>query len=73
MPELPADRRRRYAELGLDSHAVAVLSAAEPSLRQLFKDSVELGADAPMTANWITGELTAALRRAGGHDRRDSR
>ena len=65
MPELPADRRRRYAGLGLDAHAVAVLSSAEPSLRQLFRDTVEMGSDAPMTANWITGELTAALRRAG--------
>ena len=65
MPELPADRRRRYARLGLDDHAVAVLSAAEPSLRQLFKETVALGADAPTAANWITGELTAALRRTG--------
>jgi aspartyl-tRNA(Asn)/glutamyl-tRNA(Gln) amidotransferase subunit B len=65
MPELPGDRRRRYARLGLDTHAVAVLSSAEPSLRQLFKDAVELGSDPPTTANWITGELTAALRRAG--------
>jgi aspartyl-tRNA(Asn)/glutamyl-tRNA(Gln) amidotransferase subunit B len=65
MPELPADRRRRYAGLGLDAHAVAVLSSAEPSLRQLFKETVELGTDGPTTANWITGELTAALRRTG--------
>jgi len=65
MPELPADRRRRYTGLGLDAHAVAVLSSAEPSLRQLFKEAVELGSDAPTTANWITGELTAALRRTG--------
>ena len=64
MPELPADRRRRYAHLGLDPHGVAVLSGADPALRQLFGDAVELGSDAPMTANWITGELTAALRRA---------
>jgi aspartyl-tRNA(Asn)/glutamyl-tRNA(Gln) amidotransferase subunit B len=42
-----------------------VLSSAEPSLRQLFKETVELGSDAPTTANWITGELTAALRRTG--------
>ena len=65
MPELPADRRRRYARLGLDAHAVAVLSSAEPSLRQLFKETVELGSDAPTAANWITGEVTAALRRTG--------
>jgi aspartyl-tRNA(Asn)/glutamyl-tRNA(Gln) amidotransferase subunit B len=65
MPELPADRRRRYARLGLDTHAVAVLSAAEPGLRRLFMETVEMGVDAPVTANWITGELTAALRRAG--------
>lgn len=65
MPELPADRRRGYVGLGLDAHAVAVLSGAEPTLRQLFKNAVDLGADPPMAANWITGELTAALRRAG--------
>ncbi|MGH8927191.1 MAG: Asp-tRNA(Asn)/Glu-tRNA(Gln) amidotransferase subunit GatB [Acidimicrobiia bacterium] len=63
LPELPAARRRRYASLGLDSHAVAVLAAADPSLRVLFKDTVELRSDPPLTANWITGELTAALRR----------
>jgi aspartyl-tRNA(Asn)/glutamyl-tRNA(Gln) amidotransferase subunit B len=66
MPELPADRRRRYADLGLDSHAIVVLSGADPVLKRLFADTVALGADASMTANWITGELTAALRRAGG-------
>jgi len=65
MPELPADRRRRYAGLGLDAHAVAVLSTAEPSLRHLFTETVALGGDAPTAANWITGELTAALRRVG--------
>ncbi len=66
MPELPADRRKRYADLGLDSHAIVVLSGADPVLKKLFADTVALGADAPMTANWVTGELTAALRRAGG-------
>jgi aspartyl-tRNA(Asn)/glutamyl-tRNA(Gln) amidotransferase subunit B len=65
MPELPADRRRRFAGLGLDAHATAVLSSAEPSLRQLFTETVALGGDAPTAANWITGELTAALRRIG--------
>lgn len=65
MPELPADRRRRYTGLGLDAHAVAVLSTAEPSLRNLFTETVALGADASTAANWITGELTAALRRVG--------
>jgi aspartyl-tRNA(Asn)/glutamyl-tRNA(Gln) amidotransferase subunit B len=65
MPELPADRRRRFAGLGLDAHAIAVLSTAEPSLRQLFTETVALGGDAPTAANWITGELTAALRRIG--------
>ena len=66
MPELPAGRRKRYADLGLDSHAIVVLSGADPVLKKLFADTVALGADVPMTANWVTGELTAALRRAGG-------
>jgi aspartyl-tRNA(Asn)/glutamyl-tRNA(Gln) amidotransferase subunit B len=64
MPELPADRRRRYSALGLDRQAVTVLSSADPGLRRLFNETLAKGADPVLTANWITGEVTAALRRA---------
>lgn len=63
MPELPSDRRRRYVVLGLDSHAATVLSSAEETVRRLFKEAVELGSDPITTANWLTGEVTASVRR----------
>jgi aspartyl-tRNA(Asn)/glutamyl-tRNA(Gln) amidotransferase subunit B len=64
LPELPADRRQRFGQLGLDSHVVSVLSGSDPDLRRVFDEAVALGADPVMSANWITGEVTAAFRRA---------
>lgn len=63
MPELPGRRRARYARLGLDSQTTAVLSAADPGIRGLFDAVVSEGAAPAATANWVTGEITAALRR----------
>ena len=63
LPELPADRRQRFAQLGLDAHLVNVLSGAEPGLRRVFDQAVALDADPVMAANWITGEMTAAFRK----------
>jgi aspartyl-tRNA(Asn)/glutamyl-tRNA(Gln) amidotransferase subunit B len=64
LPELPADRRQRFGQLGLDSHLVNVLSGSEPGLRHVFDEAVALDADPLMAANWITGEVTAAFRKA---------
>ncbi|HEX5671677.1 MAG TPA: Asp-tRNA(Asn)/Glu-tRNA(Gln) amidotransferase subunit GatB [Acidimicrobiia bacterium] len=64
LPELPADRRHRFGQLGLDSHLVNVLSGSDPDLRRVFDEAVALGADPVISANWITGEVTAAFRRA---------
>src|SRR5690554_2465473 len=44
LPELPAERRRRYAEAGLDSQTVTVLAAAEPEIRHLYDAAVAAGA-----------------------------
>jgi aspartyl-tRNA(Asn)/glutamyl-tRNA(Gln) amidotransferase subunit B len=65
LPELPAIRRRRYGEAGLDRQTVSVLSGAEPDVRRLFDDAVTAGASPVAAANWVTGEITAALRRSG--------
>jgi len=65
IPELPAARRARYAAAGLDPQIVSVLSSAEPELRQLYEDAVAAGADAKAAANWVTGDVTAGLRRLG--------
>jgi aspartyl-tRNA(Asn)/glutamyl-tRNA(Gln) amidotransferase subunit B len=64
LPELPADRRQRLGQLGLDSHVVNVLSSSDPDLRRVFDEAVALGADPVMSANWITGEVTAAVRKS---------
>lgn len=65
LPELPAARRHRYREMGLDPHVAEVLTGAEPSIRELFADAVAAGAEVRPAAGWVTGEVTAWLRRAG--------
>jgi aspartyl-tRNA(Asn)/glutamyl-tRNA(Gln) amidotransferase subunit B len=64
LPELPANRRHRYGSLGLEAHAASILSGAAEPLRRLFDDAVGLGAEPVITANWVTGEITATLRKA---------
>ena len=63
LPEMPAHRRERYRSLGVDAHSASVLSSYEPELRALFEQAAEAGADAQVAANWVTGEIVAALRR----------
>jgi len=62
-PELPADRRRRYVADGLQPQAATVLAAAEADIRLLYDSAVEAGGPPTGVANWVTGEITAALRR----------
>jgi aspartyl-tRNA(Asn)/glutamyl-tRNA(Gln) amidotransferase subunit B len=70
LPELPAERTARYeAELGLDE-AQARLLAGDPEQATYFDavldatgSLVMAGAPEPrVVANWVTGDLTAALR-----------
>lgn len=63
LPELPGDRRRRFAALGIDRQALGVLDSAGPAVRVLFEQAVAAGAPAPAAANWVTGEVTALARR----------
>lgn len=65
IPELPAARRARYRTLGADAEQAALLAVSEPGLRDLFEGAVAAGAEAGAAANWTTGEVVAALRRAG--------
>ncbi len=64
LPELPAERRARYVSAGLDVDQAGVLSDAPASLRSLFEAGIEAGAPARQSANWVTGEITAWLRRS---------
>jgi aspartyl-tRNA(Asn)/glutamyl-tRNA(Gln) amidotransferase subunit B len=66
LPELPEARMRRYeGELGLSAENAAQL-AADPDEAAYFEAVCELApaAEAQVVANWVTGELAAALRQA---------
>jgi aspartyl-tRNA(Asn)/glutamyl-tRNA(Gln) amidotransferase subunit B len=67
LPELPAARRERYlGELGLSDEAATTL-AFQAELGEYFERAVAAsdGTSAKTIANWVTGELVAALRQAG--------
>ena len=63
LPEMPAARRARYGDLGLDPASTSVLVAGGTTLTGLFEDAVATGADPQTIANWLTGEVAAFLRR----------
>jgi aspartyl-tRNA(Asn)/glutamyl-tRNA(Gln) amidotransferase subunit B len=75
LPELPAARIERYVdELGL-AHDVAATLAADPETAAYFEqvntDAAEV--EPKVVANWVTGELAAALRAAGGSSATESK
>jgi aspartyl-tRNA(Asn)/glutamyl-tRNA(Gln) amidotransferase subunit B len=75
LPELPEARMRRYErELGLLSDSAAQL-AGDPEAAAYFEAVIaEVGEVEPqVVANWVTGELAAALRQADGDGPADSK
>ena len=67
LPELPAARLERYREeMGLAPDAAALL-AADPETAEYFERATEAaqGTEPKVVANWVTGELAAALRQGG--------
>ncbi|MCY4369611.1 MAG: Asp-tRNA(Asn)/Glu-tRNA(Gln) amidotransferase subunit GatB [bacterium] len=65
LPELPAQRRTRYEDLGIDAAQAATLAGAGSHLHRLFDDAVRSGAGPAQAGNWVTGEVVAILRRSG--------
>jgi aspartyl-tRNA(Asn)/glutamyl-tRNA(Gln) amidotransferase subunit B len=65
LPELPAARIARYEEMGLAGD-VALTLATDPRTAGYFENVVEAadGIEPRVLANWVTGELAAALRQA---------
>jgi aspartyl-tRNA(Asn)/glutamyl-tRNA(Gln) amidotransferase subunit B len=62
MPELPADKRRRFVEAyGLREYDARVLTAA-PAIGDYFEKAAAVSGDPRMTANWVTGDLMGAPR-----------
>jgi aspartyl-tRNA(Asn)/glutamyl-tRNA(Gln) amidotransferase subunit B len=68
LPELPEARMERYREqLGLPSET-ATLLAADPDTADYFERAAAAAGEIEprVVANWVTGELAAALRQDGG-------
>jgi aspartyl-tRNA(Asn)/glutamyl-tRNA(Gln) amidotransferase subunit B len=63
LPELPEQKKQRYMdELGLSAYDAGVITASI-SLSNYFDIVAEKTGDAKLSANWITGELSARLNR----------
>ncbi|MEM6819569.1 MAG: Asp-tRNA(Asn)/Glu-tRNA(Gln) amidotransferase subunit GatB [Pseudomonadota bacterium] len=61
LPELPEQRRARLESMGLKTEEADTL-VSQRALADYF-DAVVENADARLAANWVLGELTAALNR----------
>jgi aspartyl-tRNA(Asn)/glutamyl-tRNA(Gln) amidotransferase subunit B len=65
LPELPTARRRRFsAEYGLADHDIDVLTASA-ALADYYEAVARAHGDAKAAANWVMGEVLAALRSEG--------
>jgi len=63
LPELPEQKQQRYMdELGLTAYDAGVITASL-ALSSYFDVVAEKTGDAKLSANWITGELSARLNR----------
>jgi aspartyl-tRNA(Asn)/glutamyl-tRNA(Gln) amidotransferase subunit B len=63
LPELPEQKKSRYMEeLGLSAYDAGVITASL-ALSGYFEKVAEKTGDAKLSANWITGELSARLNR----------
>lgn len=65
MPELPDTRRARFArDYGLSGYDAAILTASK-GLADYFEQVAKVAGDAKLAANWVMGELSGALNKAG--------
>ena len=64
LPELPAEKRRRFVEkLGLSEYDASVLAADKD--RADYFEAVIASADAKLAANWVNNELFGRLNKEG--------
>jgi len=64
LPELPDAKRSRFvSQYGIPRYDAGVLVAEQATAA--FYESVATGRDARLAANWVTGDLFAALNRTG--------
>jgi aspartyl-tRNA(Asn)/glutamyl-tRNA(Gln) amidotransferase subunit B len=64
LPELPDEKRARFQQAyGISFYDAGVLVAEQATAD--FYEAVARGRDAKLAANWVTGDLFAALNRSG--------
>jgi aspartyl-tRNA(Asn)/glutamyl-tRNA(Gln) amidotransferase subunit B len=64
LPELPADKRKRFvSEMGLSEYDASVLAADKD--RADYYEAVAAGRDAKIAANWVNNELFGRLNKEG--------
>lgn len=62
MPELPAEKRQRYqSEFGLSAYDAFILTD-DVQTAAYFENTLKLGADAKLAANWIMGDMMKVLK-----------
>ncbi|MEN0073036.1 MAG: Asp-tRNA(Asn)/Glu-tRNA(Gln) amidotransferase subunit GatB [Paracraurococcus sp.] len=61
LPELPDERRARYVALGLSLYDAHVLTLEKETAA--YFEAVAKGRDAKIAANWVMGDLFAAINR----------
>ncbi len=63
LPELPAEKQARFeSEFALSEYDASFLTQ-DPDLADYYEATAEAAGDAKLAANWVMGELSAALNR----------
>jgi len=66
LPELPEAKKQRFkADYLLDEESIAILTASRPLADYFESVYKKSNCEAKLCANWITGDLSAALNKAG--------
>jgi aspartyl-tRNA(Asn)/glutamyl-tRNA(Gln) amidotransferase subunit B len=64
LPELPTEKKLRFVEkLELSSYDAEILTS-QKEVADYFEIMINQGADAKLSANWVMGELSAALNKS---------
>jgi aspartyl-tRNA(Asn)/glutamyl-tRNA(Gln) amidotransferase subunit B len=63
LPELPTEKKLRFVDkLGLSAYDAEILTS-QKEVADYFETIINKGADAKLSANWVMGELSAALNK----------
>jgi aspartyl-tRNA(Asn)/glutamyl-tRNA(Gln) amidotransferase subunit B len=66
MPELPDTKKQRFKDqFGLDDESTTILTSSQETADYFEALLAASGCEAKLCANWVTGELSAALNKSG--------